>query len=140
MSLEQKTQMEEELNNFKYLLENVYLYEENKPPNWIIPYMSSYHYWIDSIKTLVFSSIYTFISNKIFLQNLVTFREPVNIAMERKYNQDKLFEKFNYKIGEYSKYQSNIAIYCYTPWNNDFKNKIHLLNIYSFALDSELTT
>ena len=130
--------MEEELNNFKYLLENVYLYEENKPPNWIIPYMSSFHYWIDSIILLVITSLDNTLFQNNNINNFILFKEPVNKAMERKYNQDKLFEKFQYKIGDSYFNRINLAIYCYTPWNNDFNNKIHIINVYGLLLDNEL--
>ena len=80
------------------------------------------------------------------IEKLVYFREPVNIAMFRKYNQTELKKTFDYKKGIYDKItRSNITgptppnIMVYTPSRvYGYDNKlVNILNVIGLAFDSE---
>jgi hypothetical protein len=66
-------------------------------------------------------------------------REPVNIAMTRYYNLEKMKKYFGYSISNYNIDSPNIAVYCYTPCIVENKPliKIHVLNVIGIALDSK---
>jgi hypothetical protein len=49
------------------------------------------------------------------VRKLATRREPVNIAMERYYDQSKMEKKFGYKTGAYNETSPNISVYFFTP-------------------------
>lgn len=77
---------------------------------------------------------------------LVREREPVNIGMRRRYNKEKLKEKFGYETGAYGnstveKLMPNIAMYCKTPMSNDdgvsFR-EVHVINVIGFAFDRQV--
>jgi hypothetical protein len=72
------------------------------------------------------------------VKKLVTEREPVNIAMSRFYDKQKMKETFGWEVGYYSKKQINIAIYCYTPILYKEKNTyMNVINVIAPALDSK---
>jgi len=73
---------------------------------------------------------------------IVSQREPVNIAMKRFYDQDKMKSEFGWKTGYYGEYYDkhktpapNIAIYCQTPVNNT-KTHVHIINSIGLAFDT----
>jgi hypothetical protein len=122
---------------------------------WVLNYVKTETYKRDIAKTTIYYDRYNYYKNitnpsendlnKIKL--LATQREPVNMFMGRRYNQNKLKE-FGYEVGYYSLFQANIAIYCHTPmhfntkyqqnpdeWIDIPKNYIHLINVYAPALD-----
>ena len=80
------------------------------------------------------------------IEKLVYYREPVNIAMYRKYNQTELNRTFDYKKGIYDKItKSEVTgptppnIMVYTPSRvQGYHNKlVHILNVIGLAFDSE---
>ena len=80
------------------------------------------------------------------IEKLVYYREPVNIAMNRKYNQTELNRIFDYKKGIYDKItKSKVTgptppnIMVYTPSRVEgYNNKlVHILNVIGLAFDSE---
>lgn len=77
------------------------------------------------------------------VQQLVRQREPVNIAMERCYDEGKLERYFGYSRGAYDKSSSdrllpNIAIYCKTPMQSKDgqREEVHVVNVIGFAFDT----
>ena len=76
---------------------------------------------------------------------MVKEREPVNIKMNRSYNQTLLFNSFGYNVGAYSnstkdKLMPNIAIYCRATVKNPNKEKYvnaHVINLVGYAFDNE---
>eukprot|EP00929_Paragymnodinium_shiwhaense_P021774 TRINITY_DN1410_c0_g2_i1.p1 TRINITY_DN1410_c0_g2~~TRINITY_DN1410_c0_g2_i1.p1 ORF type:complete len:466 (-),score=87.23 TRINITY_DN1410_c0_g2_i1:271-1668(-) len=70
-------------------------------------------------------------------------REPVNIAMHRKYYQDKLKKLAGYQIGGYGvstpeQLMPNIAAYCRTPCRNSTGAvvEVNVINLIGYAFDS----
>ena len=77
------------------------------------------------------------------VHQLVRQREPVNIAMERRYDEEKLQKYFGYKRGAYGQSSSerllpNIAIYCQTPMQSadGQREEVHVVNVIGFAFDT----
>lgn len=81
------------------------------------------------------------------VKKLCIQREPVNIGMNRMYDQTKMQELFNWKTGYYGEFfektgilAPNIAIYCptFVKYNavGEIK-KIHIINSIGYAFDSE---
>jgi nicotinic acid mononucleotide adenylyltransferase len=70
-------------------------------------------------------------------------REPVNIAMNRYYNQDQCQAHLGWKTGAYEqssvyRLMPNLAVYCHaTVKQDDFTNKFHVLNLVGLAFDSK---
>lgn len=71
-------------------------------------------------------------------------REPVNIAMKRLYDKDKLQQLAGYSIGAYSEstpdeLMPNIAIYCNTPvvYGDKQLDSVHVMNLIGYAFDSK---
>lgn len=78
------------------------------------------------------------------VKKLATEREPVNIAMARYYDQNRLHELFGYAQGAYSagsrpKLMPNIAIYCHTPIQSvsEEQTEAHVINLIGYAFDSQ---
>jgi len=98
----------------------------------------------DFKETKVYYHQYDDINN---VKLLIKEREPVNINMERHYNEDNMQSNFGWKIGAYNKSNENelmpnIAVYCYAIINeketlNTLVNskKIHVINLIGFAFD-----
>lgn len=78
------------------------------------------------------------------VKELVLQREPVNIAMSRRYNHEMLFNRFGYTRGAYSKCTAeflmpHIAAYCKTPFvSRDGLSRVdmHVINAIGIAFDS----
>ena len=86
------------------------------------------------------------------LGNVVKYREPCNIEMNRLYDKNKLLNEFGWENGYYGKYYDeygvlapNFGIYCKTPvaykkltnLKNLKKNIIHLYNAIGYAFDND---
>jgi len=78
------------------------------------------------------------------VRRLATQREPVNIAMNRYYNQEKLESDFGYRTGAYDELSKNgtvqppqIAVACVTPVNyNDEVRDVAVVNLIGMAFDN----
>ena len=75
---------------------------------------------------------------------LTNQREPVNIAMERHYDQGRLEKWFGYRTGAYERVQQpapNIAIYTFTKVlvneGNQQYHDVHILHVIGLAFDDE---
>lgn len=70
------------------------------------------------------------------VQLLATQREPVNIAMQRQYDQAALHELFGYRRSPYRAEMPNIAIYCRCVVRSPVYNGwAHVINVIGAALD-----
>lgn len=78
------------------------------------------------------------------VSQVATIREPVNIAMRRFYDVNKMKKYFGWKYGFYGDYYEkhkhqklapNIAIYCHTPIDNDKRRMVHIINSIGLAFD-----
>jgi len=77
------------------------------------------------------------------VKRMATEREPVNIAMGRRYNEHQLQQHFGYSRGAYQRstethLMPNIAIYCRTPIRGTGaqKARVHVINVVGYAFDS----
>jgi O-acetyl-ADP-ribose deacetylase (regulator of RNase III) len=78
------------------------------------------------------------------VKELVEQREPVNIAMNQNYDENKLETNFGWKTGAYSKSSNlylypNIGIYCHARVTNEEKTDekdVHVMNLIGYAFDS----
>ena len=72
------------------------------------------------------------------INKLVIQREPVNIAMKRHYDQEKMFRTFGWRTGS-NEIKPNIAIYCnahiYYKWQNVILDNVHVINLIGFSLE-----
>ncbi|CAK9013303.1 unnamed protein product [Durusdinium trenchii] len=77
------------------------------------------------------------------VKRLVREREPVNIGMKRRYDQQKMQEYFGYATGAYGRLSSserlgpNLAVYCRTPMRapDGRERDVHVINVIGFAFD-----
>ena len=133
-----KLNMSSVLHGGKFNLDNatkiIKIYNKGyEPPEWILdsqviePYLESARVYYDGELNDA--------------KELATKREPVNIAMNRLYNQDQLQAMFGYKIGVYKEGSQNIAIYTHTPLRKvngtDLGKSIHIIHAIAPALDNE---
>ena len=72
------------------------------------------------------------------INKLVIQREPVNMAMKRHYDQEKMFRTFGWRTGS-NEIKPNIAIYCnahiYYKWQNVILDNVHVINLIGFSLE-----
>lgn len=108
-------------------LRQVY-WEGAEPPSWIL----TFHFTPRDLKSVI--CYYDKGANLQDVKDLVHYREPVNIAMNRLYNQSLLQKYFGYTKSVYNENSPNIAIYCRTPFNK-FKF-VNVLNVIGVAIDS----
>ncbi|CAJ1409293.1 unnamed protein product [Effrenium voratum] len=75
------------------------------------------------------------------VERLTKEREPVNIAMQRYYDKEKLQQFFGFTEGFYAKSSAekllpNIAIYCQTPMRSAGEQAdVHVINVIGYAFD-----
>ena len=104
-------------------------------PEWVLNYFNWKRFPFDN--TLV---VYDNEYNITEVKDMVKYREPVNISMDRHYNIKLLHETFNYRNSNYiyenNKLKPNIAIYCNALVKTaiDFKS-VHVINLIGYAFD-----
>lgn len=104
-------------------------YDTYKPPKWIKTvnlekYKKTTIVYYDSEKDV---------------KELVKYREPVNICMNRLYDMNKMKKYFGYSKSKYNTESSNIAIYTKTPAiieNEEYD--INVINVIAPALDDKM--
>ena len=77
------------------------------------------------------------------VRRLATQREPVNMAMDRHYDEEKLYKYFRYETGAYDKLSNNgttqppqIAVACVTPVRyKDEERNVAVVNLIGMAFD-----
>lgn len=117
---------------------NVY-YPAFRPPQWVLKNCKSLlqDYGNQSIVLYTGGSLQD-------VRRLATEREPVNIAMERSYYKERLYDYFGYKTGAYDELSKNgtvqppqIAVACVTPVHyNDEVREVAVVNLIGMAFDN----
>ncbi len=114
-------------------------------PLWVINFLEDSDVQSYFTKTKVY---YAAKHNKTEIEKLCLEREPVNIDMERFYDQQLLQQAFGWKLSRYQTYWDtngqlapNFGIYCVTPVKRTEKDpsykKVHVYNAIGAALDNE---
>lgn len=131
MSL-RKTQRQEK-QKLRMFLYQIY-HRGYEPPSWIESFMKN-----SQISKRYLEQVTCYYDEGCLeeAKQLLRYREPVNIALQRLYHEHRLYTAFGYRRSPYTHTSSNIAVYCRTPcrWN-DRKRSIHVLNVIAPALDS----
>lgn len=124
-------------SNIAYLLRSCYL------SNYSFP-LKSIQYITDSFSIMKKTTVYYDKEEGISqsdIEQLLTKREPVNIAMNRYYNQNRLKHLFGWDSGFYGEYYHhhdklapNITVYCKTP---EFRTNhfIHVVHAIGYGFD-----
>lgn len=108
-------------------------------PEWTISMLMSHYNELCKPCQVYYSN-----GNLLDTKKLCIQREPVNIGMNRMYDQSKMHLLFNWKTGYYGEFfekhgtlAPNIAIYCptFVKYNDKIK-KIHIINSIGYAFDS----
>jgi hypothetical protein len=127
------------IKNYNQKLRNIY-YSDYQPPGEFIDNIDLDNYK----KCIVFYNKGDDVND---IKKLIREREPVNIFMERHYNQDELENVFGFKTGAYDKIKitegsitpPNIMIY--TPAKlletHNVQDTVHILNVIGLAFDSK---
>ncbi|CAE7686914.1 unnamed protein product, partial [Symbiodinium pilosum] len=141
-----------ELQAAEVLIRQVYL-PDFAPPVWSLDWMRRQFKGDGTLKDeSAFSSVRVYYPkgerDLEKVKRLVTQREPVNIAMERYYDQRLLKREFGYEFGAYAEswkanqqLMPNIAIYCRTPMRSPRDPhgepvEAHVINVIGFGFDS----
>lgn len=108
-------------------------------PEWSIHMLSSGELASHATKTIVY---YKCTDEIELVQRMVREREPVNIAMMRKYSEHRLQESFGYRRGAYmhstqDRLMPNIAIFCRTPLEyRGYRVDTNVINLVGYAFDT----
>tara|TARA_Y100000389_G_scaffold203644_1_gene252851 strand:- start:1150 stop:2781 length:1632 start_codon:yes stop_codon:yes gene_type:complete len=114
-------------------------YPKFKPPEWVLEKRKNLlqYYGKHSIVLYTGGSLED-------VRRLATEREPVNIAMERHYDKEKLYNYFGYNTGAYDELSNNgttqppqIAVACVTPVRyKDEERNVAVVNLIGMAFDN----
>ena len=127
------------LENYAKIVDVYTNYPEFKPPEWVLENRERLlqDYGKHSIVLYTGGSLEA-------VRRLATEREPVNIAMNRYYDQEKLDRYFGYKTGAYGELSKNgttqppqIAVACVTPvhYKDEVRN-VAVVNLIGMAFDN----